>query len=45
MQGTLATFQFGIVGHNVCYINSYRLKYTELQFCPQLYIYRTWSLM
>jgi hypothetical protein len=38
MQGMLATFQFGIDSLNVCYINSYRLKYTELQFCPQLYI-------
>jgi hypothetical protein len=34
----LATFQFSIICLNICYVNLYRLKYTELQFCPQLYI-------
>jgi hypothetical protein len=38
MQGMLATFQFGIICLNDCYLYSCRLKYTELQFCPQLYI-------
>jgi len=37
MQGMLATFQSGIICLNVCYLNSYGLNYTELQFCPQLY--------